>query len=100
MKMFKKITLTLAVFACFIVSFGADSVLAQAERDDDPRTWKYFRVFARAQDDSVFVKLQDDLLIDPKLESYVITINISDPEPRSEERRVGKECSCRVAAGA
>jgi len=93
MKMFKKITLTLAVFACFFVSFGADSVLAQAERDDDPRTWKYFRVFARAQDDSVFVKLQDDLLIDPKLESYVITINISDPEPLNQYIVLGDEAS-------
>ena len=92
MKMFKKITLTLTVFAALFISFS--SVLhAQAERDDNPRTWKYFRIFARAQDDSVFVKLQDDLLIDPKLESYVITINISDPEPLNQYIVLGDESS-------
>ena len=92
MKMFKKITLTLTVFAALFISLSS-VVQAQAEREDDPRSWKYFRIFARAQDDSVFVKLQDDLLIDPKLESYVVTINIADPEPLNQYIVLGDEAS-------
>ncbi len=49
------------------------------EVEDNPRTWTYFRILARAQDDSVFIKLQDELNIDPKLESYILVVNISDP---------------------
>ena len=94
MKMFKKITFTLTFFIMLFATFSAvNSLYAQSERDDDPRTWKYFRIFARAQDDSVFLKLQDDLLIDPKLESYVITVNISDPEPLNQYIVLGDEAS-------
>ncbi len=49
------------------------------EVEDNPRTWTYFKILARAQDDSVFIKLQDELNIDPKLESYILVVNISDP---------------------
>lgn len=69
------------------------SVYSQLERDDDPRTWKYFRILARAQDDSVFIKLQDELNIDPKLESYVLVVNILDPSPINQYVVIGDETS-------
>jgi len=66
---------------------------AQDEREDNPVSWKYFRIFARASDDSVFILLQDDLLIDPKLESYVVTVNIQDPQPLNQYVVIGDESS-------
>lgn len=66
---------------------------AQTEREDDPRTWKYFKIYARAQDDSVFIKLQDELNIDPKLESYVLVVNILDPSPINQYVVIGDETS-------
>ncbi len=68
---------------CSILLLRVSDIFAQEEREDDPRTWKYFRINARTQDDSVFIKLQDELLIEPKLESYAITVNIVDPQVQS-----------------
>lgn len=41
---------------------------------------KYFRVLADADDDYIFIKLQDDLGIDPKMERYTIIIDIRSNE--------------------
>ncbi|MGH2574221.1 MAG: hypothetical protein ACRDFC_00820, partial [Ignavibacteria bacterium] len=39
---------------------------------DDPKKWTYFRIIANADDGEIFVKLQDDLEIEPKMEVYTI----------------------------
>jgi tetratricopeptide (TPR) repeat protein len=62
-----------------------------AEDPNNPSTWTYFRILARAEDDSLFIRLQDDMGIDPKLESYSITINITDPESRNQFIVLGDE---------
>ena len=64
-----------------ITFFQSTYIYSQTEKEieDNPRTWTYFRILARAQDDSVFIKVQDELNIDPKLESYILVVNISDP---------------------
>lgn len=94
MKNFNKKLCFLALLAVTIMSFiCTTNNYAQEEREDNPRTWKYFRILARAQDDSIFVILQDDLLIDPKLESYTLTINILDPQPINQYVVIGDEYS-------
>jgi hypothetical protein len=45
---------------------------------DNKREYKYFRISANADDDQVFIRLQDDLGIDPKMEVYTIVIDIRD----------------------
>jgi hypothetical protein len=40
------------------------------------KSWTYFRIYADADDDPIFVKLQDNLNIDPKMERYTIVIDI------------------------
>jgi len=80
------------LFLIFLLQpFG--EIKSQTERDDDPRTWKYFQIFARAQDDSVFIKVQDELNIDPKLESYILVVNILDPAPINQYVVIGDERS-------
>lgn len=81
------------IFFTGIFLFQQSSLNAQTEREDDPRTWKYFKIFARAQDDSVFIKLQNELNIDPKLESYVFIANIMDPSPINQYVVIGDETS-------
>ena len=48
-----------------------------------PSKWTYFRIYADADDSPIFVKLQDNLNIDPKMERYTIVVNIKkdNPEP-------------------
>ena len=62
-----------------IFFLNSDIYSQDKEMEDNPRTWTYFKILARAQDDSVFIKLQDELNIDPKLESFILVVNISDP---------------------
>ena len=88
-KFYFLILLSAVIFGFIFTS----NIYAQEEREDNPRTWKYFRILARAQDDSVFVLIQDDLLIDPKLESYTLTVNILDPQPLNHYVVIGDEFS-------
>lgn len=81
------------IFFTGLFLFQQGSLIAQTEKEDDPRTWKYFKIFARAQDDSVFIKLQNELNIDPKLESYVFIANIMDPSPINQYVVIGDETS-------
>jgi hypothetical protein len=89
----KKILFAIIFLAIANLFAGLDTSFAQVEREDDPRTWTYFQILARAQDDSVFIKLQDDLFIDPKLESYIVVVNIMDPEPLNQYVVIGDEAS-------
>ena len=81
------------IFFTGLFLFQQSSLNAQTEKEDDPRTWKYFKIFARAQDDSVFIKLQNELNIDPKLESYVFIANIMDPSLINQYVVIGDETS-------
>jgi hypothetical protein len=47
----------------------------------DPAKYKYFRILADADDASVFVKVQDELNIDPKMERYTIIVDIRESNP-------------------
>ena len=89
----KKIYFLILLAAVIFGFIFTSNIYAQEEREDNPRTWKYFRILARAQDDSVFVLIQDDLLIDPKLESYTLTVNILDPQPLNQYLVIGDEFS-------
>src|SRR4030095_4252651 len=51
----------------------------------------YFTIRAYVSDDELFVRLQDDLEIEPRLESYTITVNISDPEELNQYIVIGDE---------
>ncbi len=52
---------------------------------------KYFRILADADDDQIFVKLQDDLGIDPKMERYTVTVDIRSSEPSQQYVMIGDE---------
>ncbi len=73
----------LAVIVCSLI-IQTGSTFAQQEDPNNPRTWKYFRILARAEDDSVFIIAQDDMGIDPKMESYTLVINITDPNEQNQ----------------
>jgi hypothetical protein len=52
---------------------------------------KYFRILADADDDPIFVKLQDDLGINPKMERYTVTIDIRSGESSQQFVLFGDE---------
>lgn len=67
-----------------LFSLDLKDVYSQQEDPDNPRTWTYFKIYARAEDDSIFIYAQDDMAIDPKLESFTIVVNISDPNTQNQ----------------
>jgi len=86
------VKLFLLVFGLSLFSFaGLNNANAQQEESDNPATWKYFRILARAQDDSVFIKVQEEMNISPLLESYNITVNVSDPNINNQYIVIGDE---------
>ena len=94
--MLRKFTISFAliIIALFVMIFFLEkNANAQTESEDNPRSWKYFRIFARTYDDSVFFKLQNEINIDPKLESYVLVVNYSDPSPINQYVVIGDEFS-------
>ena len=54
------------------------SCTSKSIREDPPYTWKYFIIYAGAEDDQIFVWLQDDLGINPKMSKYNITVNLDN----------------------
>jgi hypothetical protein len=52
---------------------------------------KYFRILADADDAPIFVKLQDDLGIEPKMERYTVIIDIRSNEPSMQYVLLGDE---------
>ena len=51
----------------------------------------YFSILASVDDDSLFGTLQDELEIEPRLQAYSITVNISDPDEQNQYIVVGDE---------
>ncbi|MCX6161479.1 MAG: hypothetical protein NTV87_09120 [Ignavibacteriae bacterium] len=92
MKVLTKTRFLLLIFAMLTVFlFSVRSMAQQEERPDNPTTWKYFKILANADDDSVFSKIQDDLNIDPKLGSYTVIVNILDPNSANWYVVIGDE---------
>lgn len=79
------------LFVLVFIILTSSVALSQEEKEDNPATWRYFKILANADDDSVFLNLQDDLNIDPKLGSYTIIVNILDPNPANHYIVIGDE---------
>ncbi len=58
---------------------------------NNPNASYYFTIQARAADDSIFSHLQTDLGIDPHLDGYTITVNLTDNDPQNHYVIIGDE---------
>lgn len=67
----------ISVFVLAVLLIGCSGTKI-SKNTKDLKTSKYFRVLADADDDPIFVKLQDDLGIDPKMERYTIVVDVRD----------------------
>ena len=55
------------------------------------KKFKYFRILADADDDPIFIKLQDDLHIDPKMERYTIVVDVRSDDAGQQYILFGDE---------
>ncbi|MGA2667440.1 MAG: hypothetical protein ABSF32_00830 [Ignavibacteria bacterium] len=79
------------------VSAGLSSLNCSAGKykfngsSSNEKKWTYFKILADADDSPVFVKLQDDLGIDPKLERYTVVVNVTSEDPAQRYVLFGDE---------
>ena len=72
--MFKIILHYILLFS-LLTYFGCVSV---PQNGDFPKNWKYFTIYASSEDDIIFVQLQDDLGFSPKMERYILSVNLTN----------------------
>ncbi len=66
--------ISLSIFSFTIISCSSHRKIIK----DNKKEYKYFRINANADDAQVFVNLQDDLGIEPKMEVYTIVVDIRE----------------------
>jgi len=59
-----------------LLIFGCSGGKKTIHVKDNKKEYKYFRINANADDDMLFVKLQDELDIEPKMEVYTVIVDI------------------------
>ncbi len=74
-----------------VLCFNVKNTYSQEVREDDPKTFKYFKINANADDDSVFVRIQDEMAVDPKLSTFTVIVNVSDADPNNHYVVIGEE---------
>jgi biopolymer transport protein ExbD len=87
---------TLALLFIFFLAFTITSCSSSKHvkvKEPTAKKWTYFRILADADDDPIFVKLQDDLGIDPKMERYSIVVDIRSKEPQLQTITIGEDAN-------
>jgi hypothetical protein len=78
------LTFSLTLISCS----GAKS---NKKADNNLKKSKYFRILADADDDPIFVRLQEDLGINPMMERYTLVVNIVSNDPQQQYVLFGDE---------
>jgi hypothetical protein len=83
------------ILLLLLVIFSVDCASFKKVKDSEIKKWKYFKIYADADDAPIFVKIQDDLQIMPKLERYTVVIDIRDKDTSNWYIIFGDEASSR-----
>jgi hypothetical protein len=87
-----RISILLVLFAFIsLLSFNCSS--SKKVKEPEVNKWTYFKIYADADDAPVFVKLQDDLGIYPKMERYSVVVDKRDKDPNNWYIILGDEAS-------
>ena len=86
-----KILFTLLLSLLFMLTVDCSS--SKRVRGPGVKEWKYFKIYADADDAPIFVKIQDDLQIVPKLERFTVVVDIRDRDTSNWYIIFGDEAS-------
>ncbi len=70
-----------------------DCTSSRRVKDSEVKKWTYFKIYADADDAPIFVQLQDDLGIVPKLERYTVVVDKRSSDPNNWYIIFGDEAS-------
>lgn len=88
---YSSLIILLITFTFSLTFISCSSAKSNKKADNNLKKSKYFRILADADDDPIFVKLQDDLGIDPKMERYTVVVNIVSNDPQQQYVLFGDE---------
>jgi hypothetical protein len=86
-----RISFLLLLLAFTITLIDCSGTKSTKKSDNSLKKSKYFRILADADDDPIFIKLQDDLGIDPKMERYTVVVDIRSNESAMQTVLFGDE---------
>src|ERR1041384_493154 len=87
--MYKRSLILILLFITPVLFLSCSS--SKHVKGPSAKKYKYFKILADANDDPIFVKLQDDLHIDPKMERYTIIVDLRADEPSQQYLLFGDE---------
>lgn len=75
----------------FFFMFGCSFVLTERSisQDSNLTQLKFFKIYVTTSDDKLFLALQDEMGIDPKLDSYLIYVDIRSDSPKVQYLYLG-----------
>jgi len=79
----KTIIMLLLVLSSSVLTMDADN------SDSTISGLKFFRILVTTSDDEMFSVLQDEMGIDPKLNSYTIYVDVRSDEPKEQKLYLG-----------
>lgn len=62
-----------------------------SQTEEDPRAFRYFKINANMDDDSLFYKIQKEMRIDPMLSTFLVVVNIVSTDPDDQYVCIGEE---------
>lgn len=76
----------------FFFMFGCSFVLTERSisQDSNLTQLKFFKIYVTTSDDKLFLALQDEMGIDPKLDSYSIAVDIRSDDPAKQYLVLGE----------
>jgi hypothetical protein len=75
---FQKVFIYIFLAFLFLLSLNCNS--SKKIKGPAVKEWTYFKIYADADDAPIFVRLQDDLGIEPKLERYTVVVDIRNKD--------------------
>lgn len=60
-------------------------------QETEPKYLKYFKILSNIDDDSVFIQVQDEMHINPRVSSYILIVNVLDCDPSNHYVVFGEE---------
>jgi hypothetical protein len=74
----------------FVLLFTLSLVSCTTTNYSSNQQWKYFGINASTDDDPLFVRLQSEINIEPKMQSYLITVDLRDKDENNHKIIIGE----------
>lgn len=79
------------IITILVNTFSILSFQTLLSQETSPRKFKYFKIAANNDDDSVFTKVQEEMQLHTKMSSFILIVNVLDENPSKHYVIIGEE---------